>query len=187
MTLYSAKVFSKLIIQENTVLSNGGEMMLYEKSSLGRKYTRLISGSPALFVSFVLMGLLLFLLLTLTTKLDVISTYAAEVSAAEVSEVGASATGASAAEGEITLSIPAIKTEQILGGTAYIYSDKNESVYPVFIEHAEKSGGKLILHFDLDGQETIHSLSSQSLFFDIPQGEETLLHRIFVKGGKSHG
>ena len=177
MTLYSPEVFSKLIIQENTVLSNGGEMMLYEKSSLGRKYTRLITGSPVLFVSFVLMGLLMFLLLTLTTKLDVISTYAAEVSAAEVS----------AAEGEITLFIPTVKAENILEGIAYVYSDKNEAVYRVFIEHAEKSGKKLILHFDHDGQETIHSLSSKSLFIDIPQGEETLLYRIFVKGGKSHG
>lgn len=143
-----------------------GVIMLYKKSILGRKYTKFMTGSPWLFITFVLFGVLLFLFLTLTTRIDVIKTYSAEVMSVE---------------SENALSI---KAANISIGLAYIYSNKNEAVYPVLIERAENLGENFTLHFNSSGQDIIKSLSARNIFIDIPQGKDTLLYRIFVKGGK---
>lgn len=72
MALSLLRVFFKLIILEITLLTNGVLNMLYKKNDLGRKYTRLITSSPIPFVSFVLFGVILFLFLTITTKIHVV-------------------------------------------------------------------------------------------------------------------
>lgn len=146
----------------------GGEVMLYKKSILGRKYTRFITGSWGGFIIFVLSGLGLLLFLTLTTRIEVIKTYSAELMLVE---------------SEIVLSV---KESNISVGTAYIYSNKNEVVYPVLIERIETLREGFALQFNRDGQNIIKSLSTRNIFIDIPQGKETLLHRIFVKGGNGH-
>jgi len=145
----------------------GGEVMLYKNNTLGRKYTRIITGSPVLFISFVIFGLALFFFLTLTTKIDVMETYEAEVIHVE---------------GETILSI---NDADISVGVAYIYSNKNEIVYPVLIEETESIEDTVTLYFNRDEQEIINSILDRDIFIDIPKGEETLLYRIFMKGGKS--
>jgi len=148
------------------------------------KYTRLITGSPVLFLAFVFFGLSLFLFLALTTKLDVINTFTAVVRTGDyetmlyIQEAEAS---------DIAETANITETVNITKGEAFIYLDKSKAVYPVLIQHVEKSNANLALHFNSDGQKMIQALSSHSLFIDIPQGKETLLHRIFVKGGKGHG
>lgn len=139
---------------------------MYKRSILGRKYIRLITSSPRLFITFVLFGVVLFLFLTLTTRIDVIKTYSAEVFSVE---------------SEIALSI---KASDIPVGSAYIYSNKNEAVFSVFIENVESIKDNVILHFSNDERDIIQFLSTQNIYIDIPQGKETLLYRIFVKGGK---
>lgn len=140
--------------------------MLYKKNALARKYTGLIIGSPWLFIIFVLSGLVLFLFLTLTTRIDVIKTYSAELMSKQ---------------NKITLSV---KAANISAGTAYMYSNRNEAVYPVFIERTENLREDFTLYFNSHGQNIIKSLSNRNIFIDIPQGKETLLYRIFVKGGE---
>lgn len=156
----------KLIIQEIIQISNVGGVMLYKKNISARKYTRLVTSSPGLFIAFILFSLALLLFLTLSTKIDVIRTYNAEIMIKD---------------GETAL---LVKADNISSGTAYIYSNKNEDVYPVFIERMEGLTEGYALYFSSDGQNTIRSFSSTSIFIDIPHGKQTLLYHIFVNGGK---
>ncbi|MBP1990787.1 hypothetical protein [Paenibacillus eucommiae] len=141
--------------------------MLYKKSEFGRKYTRYISSSPVVFISFVMLGMGLILSLMFMTQIDVIKTYAVELIPVR---------------GHITLSIQA---GSVPAGRAYLYANKQEVVYPVRIDNADQSTDYTTLHVDKEDQEMIHALSSKKLFIDIPQGKESLLYRIFVRGGKS--
>jgi hypothetical protein len=141
--------------------------MLYKKSVFGRKYIRLLTGSWTLFTAFVLLGVGIFLFLTMTTKIDIINTYSAKIITME---------------NEITLSSKAANIE---AGLAYIYINKNEAVYSVSIINAENIRGTYTLHFNSKDQNTIKALQNEKIFIDIPQGKETLLYRIFAKGGKN--
>jgi hypothetical protein len=143
-----------------------GGTMLYKKSLWGRKYTRITTRSPLLFLSFVAFGVVLFLILTLNIKIDEIKTYSAEVLSVK---------------NELTLSV---KAKNISSGSAYIYTNKNETVYPIIIRRAENSKDKFVLYFNSEGNDLFKALSTHSLFIDIPQGKDTLLYRIFVRGGK---
>lgn len=141
--------------------------LLYKKSVWGRKYIRLLTGSWTLFTAFVLLGVTIFLSLTFTTKIDSIKTYSVEIIPVE---------------NELTLSTKAANIE---AGLAYVYVNKNEAVYPVSIERAENTREIYTLHFNSNDQDIIKVLQNQNLFIDIPQGKETLLYRIFAKGGKN--
>lgn len=140
--------------------------MLYKKNTLGRTYTRLVTGSSNIFIGFVLLGVISFLFLTLTIRIDVIKTYTAKVLSSE---------------SEIVLQI---KAANVQDGPAYIYSNKNEAVFPVSIEKTEDLNDSVNLYFSSDSEKVIRSLSPQHLYVEIPQGKETLLYRIFLKGGK---
>jgi len=139
------------------------EIMLYKKSTLGRKYMKLITGSSGFFITFVLWGLILFLFLTITTRVDVVKTYLVEPITVESG---------------ITL---LIKNSDVSVGSAYLYSNKNEVVYPVLIEKVEPTREGSTLYLNTDGLNIIKSLGTADMFIDIPQGKETLLSRIFTR------
>lgn len=143
--------------------------MLYQKSVLGRKYTRLLTGSPVFFLTYVLCGVILFMVLTLTTRINVVESYSAEVMQVE---------------SELVLFI---KVENLSMSSAFIYSNKNEAVYHLPIERTEIAQDGVLLHFDIAGQDRIKTLIAGEIFIDFPQGQETLFYRIFVKGGRGRG
>lgn len=141
---------------------------MYEKSAFGRRYIRALTGSWAWFMGFVLSGLAVFLVLAHDTQLDVIRTYPVQQIAGQDMLVISNAPAASF--------------------KAYLYARRNEGVYPVRIERMEQYGDGYALYLDRESGSAAASLTeggSRSLFLDIPQGTETLLHRILLKGGKS--
>lgn len=142
-------------------------MLLYPKNSVGRAYTRLLTSTPIVFILFIWTGAVLFLFITLTTKIDVIRTYQAEIIKIE---------------GEL-LAL-SIKADGITAGSAYLYSNKNEAVYPIFIERTERSNDKMVLYMDINDQKVLRAIQSKDIFVDVPQGKESLLYRIVIKGGK---
>lgn len=141
--------------------------MLYEKSAFGQRYIRLLTGSWVWFIAFVLSGMAVFLALAHATKLEVIRTY-------PVREAG---------QDRLVISYTGEAPSK-----AYLYARRNEGVYPVRIERTEAIGDGYALYLDRESTDVAVSLSeegSRSLCLDIPQGTETLLHRILLKGGKS--
>ena len=143
--------------------------MLYQKNDLGKKYTQLLTGSPWFFITYILIGIMLFLFLTLTTRVEVIKSYLVEISHDQ---------------SQIVL---LIKYSKVSANKGYIYSNKNEAIYPVAIKRVEDIRGAVALYLDNEGQELINSLSAQDIYIDLPVENETLLYRIFMKGGKDRG
>jgi hypothetical protein len=141
--------------------------MQHKSSAFERKFTKVTTGTPIFFVLFIIIGVLLFLGLTLTTKIDVIKSYPAKVIASE---------------GESALLVTATN---IPTGLVYVYSNRNEALYPISVNRTESSGEDLILFLDNNGQDVIKSLLQKEIFIDITQGKKTLLYEIFVKGGKA--
>ncbi|WBW97919.1 hypothetical protein [Oceanirhabdus sp. W0125-5] len=142
--------------------------MLYKKNVLGIKYTRLLTASPTFFIIFVLLGVVLFLFLTITTKVPTIKIYPAKVLSIRKEPV------------------LLIENGHIPIGESYLYSNRNEVVFSVSIERIENISEGVALYFSSDSKNTITSLSNENLFIEIPQGKESLLYRIFVKGGKGY-
>ncbi len=142
--------------------------MLYKKSALGRKYIRVVTSSPSLFIFFIIIGVILFFSLALTTRIDVIKTYSATLSPDTC---------------EVTLSS---SISNIPEGPAYIYVNKNDEVFSISIEKTVMKQEGLAIYTNTEGERMIKLLSSNTFFIDIPQGKETLLYRIFAKGGKGY-
>lgn len=137
--------------------------MLYKKSPLGKRYIKLMTGSPLPFLSFIFLGTSLFLFLTITTKLDVKKTYSA-VALKNNNKI-------------------ILKTANLPTGKAYLYTNKNEEVYPVLIKKSDKT---YFFAVNTIGKASINSLKNKKVFIDISKKKETLLYRIFVKGGKNY-
>ncbi|MNC13782.1 hypothetical protein D3C75_615380 [compost metagenome] len=141
--------------------------MLYEKSALGRRYIRVLTGSWGWFSGYVLSGLAVCLVLAHSVQLETIRTY-------PVLETGPD-----------RLVIPYASEAS---SKAYLYARRNEGIYPVRIKRMETAENGYVLFLEEGDGNTALSLSGaggKSLFLDIPQGSETLLRRIFLKGGKS--
>lgn len=140
--------------------------MLYKKSPLGKRYIKLMTGSPLPFLSFILLGTSLFLFLTLTIKLDVKKTY--------------SAVALKNNNGIM------LKTKNLPSGKAYLYTNRNEEVYPVLIKRLKKSDKYHVFAVDTTQKNSINSLKNKKVFIDVSEKKETLLYRIFVRGGKNY-
>lgn len=137
--------------------------MLYKKSPLGKRYIKLMTGSPLPFLSFIFLGTSLFLFLTITIKLDVKKTYSAIALKNNNKMI--------------------LKTTNLPTGKAYLYANKNEEVYPVLIKKSDKD---YVFTVDTAQKNSINSLKNKKVFIDISEKKETLLYRIFVKGGKNY-
>jgi hypothetical protein len=145
-------------------------MNLYQKNALGRKYIRLVTGSPFIYLSFLACMLALFLFLNISTKVDLIKTYQAKL--VNVNETP----------------VLAVDSTDFPVGKAFLYTNKNKNVYPVHIQKAEPYQDGTLLHLDGNqGEDILQSVDSQNLYLDVPQGEATLLYFILVKGGKGGG
>ena len=145
-------------------------MHLYPKNVLGRKYVRLMTGSPYPYLLFLAGLIALFLFLTLSTKVEVVRMYPVELVAAD---------------GVTTL---AVDVADIPVGTAYVYANKNQAVYPVRIQRTEPHGDGLRLYLNEDQTaDVLRSFGDQRLYLDVPQGKVALLYLILVKGGKGGG
>jgi len=140
--------------------------MLYKKSKFGRIYIKYVIKSPILFIFFILIGLGLFIFLTGTTKIDTIKKYSAEVIMLQ---------------NEAVLTV---KDKSISLGSAYVYLNKNDIVYPVTIEKIEGCGEYTTIHLESKSQEVIKLLSPHRVYIEISQGKSTLLYHIFVNGGR---
>jgi hypothetical protein len=138
---------------------------MYKKSIWGIRYIRWMTRTPWPFLGFVGLGIGLFLYLMLSTKIEVIKTYSAQVIQNQT---------------QITVGI---KEDLITDAIVYIYSNKNEAVYPVSIVKTENVSPQTLLYFDDNGQKVLSALLGKELFIDITQRKESLLYQIFVRGG----
>jgi hypothetical protein len=145
-------------------------MSLYNKNTFGRKYIRTVAGSPFPYLAFLACMVALFLYLALSTKVDRIRTYPVKW----VDVNGAP--------------VLAVESTAIPAGKAFLYSNKNEHVYPVHIRKTESSHNGVLLYLDGQPAEEIPgAMDAENLYLDVPQGKTTLLYFILVKGGKGGG
>jgi len=145
-------------------------MKLFPKNSLGRKYTHLISSSPFVFILFLSLGILLFLSLTLSIKIEGIKTYPVELIKTETNGIYV-----------LSLKLTSDSFED-----AFLYTNRNESVHPVTIWKVESSGAQSILYVREKSKEMLALHPSEKLYLDVPQDAHTLLYWIIVKGGKGN-
>jgi len=81
-----------------------------------------------------------------------------------------------------------VESTAIPAGKAFLYSNKNEHVYPVHIRQTKYFQNSALLY--LDGQtagEIPLAMDARNLYLDVPHGKTTLLYFILVKGGKGGG
>lgn len=142
-------------------------MNLYGKNAFGRRYIRIVAGSPFPYLAFLACMVAVFLFLTLTTKVDRIKTY-------PVKWVDAGGT-----------SVLAVESTAIPAGKAFLYANKNEHVYPVHIRKTESYRDGALLYLDGRPEEEMPGvMDARQLYLDVPHGRATLLYLILVKGGK---
>lgn len=136
-----------------------------------RIYMKLMTKSPVLFLSYLIIFVGITLYLTLVTEIDVFNTYTGLIKMQN---------GKSYIVFDGKLSIDSEKV--------YTYIDKNSEVYEINIQSvscdSEKSiyevncNNNLITDFFIKG-------NGKEMKVDIPNGKTTLFTRVFLKGGKA--
>ena len=112
--------------------------------------------TPLVFYLFLSGGILLFLILSLSLKMDIMQTARAHVSGREV-----------VLDGEY----------DILLDELYLYRNRNEEVFRLLIEGWEKTGGGTVCTVE-DGKSLSGNMNA-----DIVTGSQTLLEKIFAGTG----
>ena len=130
---------------------------MISNKNFSRWYVRYIIKNSATFYLFVLIGVILFVYLSLNIKLDVMESVQAEVSGGQV-----------IIDGEYTP----------LSDTVYLYTDRNEDMRKVTVKDAEFDGETTVLYIDGDISVT------GSINADIVVGKQTLLGLVFKRAGR---
>lgn len=130
-----------------------------EDRRFSRTYVKYIIKTPLVFYLFLAAGVMLFLYMTLSLKLDVMQTYDAAISG-----------------NTVTVSCE----PHMVSDTVYLYSDKNEEIFKVKAEDIRTADGCIVF--------TVSSLALSELRGDVcvelVVGRQTLFTRIFVNAGK---
>lgn len=128
-------------------------------SKYGRIYMKYVIKSPFLFYAFWFGGILLFLVMTLNTKIAVVKTF-------EVQAIND------------TVVLDSIQEE--VGEIVYLYTDRNEQVYKAAVYAKEEIEGNTVLILRARQPD----MPEGGMKADIVIGEESLLRRIFLKAGR---
>jgi hypothetical protein len=140
--------------------------MLIKKSAIGTKFVHLMTSSPFAFLAYVALGVSIILFLSVTTKLDVMQTYPATLDENALSLIIANCT-----------KIDAMKV--------FVYENRNESVVDTPVLETTMSGADCIVRIDGAMVEKLRNAKG-TLFVDVPVAKESLLQRVFAKGGMMH-
>lgn len=134
-------------------------------------YMKLMTKSPVLFLSYLLIFIGITLYLTISTKIDIVNTY---LSLIEI-------------QNDKTY-IAFDKKISIDSEKIYTYIDKNIEVYEIHTQIVSYNSGKSLYEVtynnDLSKDFFIQN-NGKEIKVDIPQGQTTLFNRIFFEGGKS--
>jgi len=122
-----------------------------------RLYVKYLIKSPILFYSFLLVGVLLFCVLSVSTKLDVKETFSATYN-----------------DNKVTIS----GEYRPLSKVIYIYSDRNDKIHKLEYDDIRIEDGETIVTIKEDIE------IAKDINIDIIVEQQTLLERIFVKAGK---
>jgi hypothetical protein len=125
-------------------------------------YVKYLIKNPALFYGFIGLFLIIFLVLSLSIKLDVVKSYPASIT------------------GNV-ISVESANAETILGNKVYYYANRNEKIYKSEANDVSADGGEIIIVITGNEQGEI----SGEINVDLVVGKQPLLERIFVKAGKN--
>ena len=140
--------------------------MRIEKSHWGTKYVHFMTSSPFPFLCFIIFGLSILIVMASSIKLNIIDTYPASL---EIDGYG------------IT-----VATESgIPAGSAFAYTNRNEAMIRITIIETTAKDGKKYLRLSEADYKALVALNGM-LSLDVPSEKESLLHRVFAKGGKSN-
>lgn len=130
--------------------------------TLSKIYVKYLLKSGVVFYSFLLIGIIGFLLMTLSLKLDMVTTYDAYF-----------------AENRIVLNEnPNTEIDSL-----YAYKARNEKVYSFTVTDVEYIDQYMILYIG-DTDKSMQNALSGNIKVDIVAERRTLLEVIFVKAGK---
>lgn len=122
-----------------------------------RFYVKYLIKSSVIFYVFLAIGVALFLYLSLHIKLDVITTYDAQI-----------------LENNVIINCDCESSSDVL----YLYNDRNEDIYKLQIESITCNKDKTIFTIN-DSINLVGDVKAE-----VVTGKQTLLHKIFVKAGK---
>ncbi|GHV12991.1 hypothetical protein FACS1894219_07000 [Clostridia bacterium] len=122
-------------------------------------YVKYLVKNPALFYAFLGVFIAVFLIMSLNLKLDVISSYPAEIEGNSVGIQGDNP--------------PPLSSDRL-----YFYTDRNERIYKANVKSSAVQDGQLLIKLDESGG------ISGEVTVDFIVGTQTLLERIFVKAGR---
>lgn len=125
----------------------------------GRIYMKYVIKSPFLFYAFWIGGIILFLSMTLNTKIAVTKTFEVQV---------------------INDTVVLDRIQGEVGEIVYLYTDRNERVYKAAVHEKKDSEGKTVLVLK-NGQPDVPEGRMKA---DIVVGEDSLLRRVFLKAGR---
>lgn len=156
---------------QQPIATDGGQAMsLYGKNAFGRRYVRLMTGSPWPYLSFLAGMTAVFLALTLSIRVDQIRTYPAKWIIRDGTPV------------------LAVESASVPSGQAFLYANKNEKVLVVRFNGAERErDGTLLVPDEGQDLDALLALGGDRLYLDVPDGKATLLYLLLVKGGKGGG
>lgn len=140
--------------------------MRIEKSRWGTKYVHFMTSSPFPFLCFIVFGLAIMIFMASSIELNIINIYPASLDPG----------------GDYLI----IETNRdIQQGNAFAYTNRNEAMIHISIVGVKSINGKKILQLSEVDASAVGDLKG-FLSLDVPSGKESLLHRIFAKGGRSN-
>ena len=140
--------------------------MNVKKSNWGTKYVHFITASPFPFLCFIVFGLAILIVMASSIELNIIDTYPASL------ENGGNG-------------ITVTTEHDIPVCSAFAYTNRNEAMIHIAITGITTKDGKKYLRLSEADTAALVALKG-SLSLDVPSGKESLLHRVFAKGGKSN-
>lgn len=140
---------------------------MYKRNSFGRKYIYIITQKPMVFIGFVLLGIVMFLYLTTSLKLNIYSIHEIQY---EYYDDG---------------TVVSLKNNDIISDSAYFYTDKHDAVIPVSIEVIASGQRRTYIRIIPKTGEDVISEIWQQACLEMPVNKESLFSRIIRKGGKN--
>ena len=140
--------------------------MRIEKSHLGTKYVHFMTSSPFPFLCFFVSGLAILIIMASSIELNIIDTYPASLES----------------DGN---GITVVTNHDIPTGSAFAYTNRNEAMIQITIADIKVKDGKKHLEISKADYAALVALNG-ILSLDVPSGKESLLHRVFAKGGKAN-
>lgn len=136
--------------------------MLFKRTRLGQIYIRVLTHTSLFFILYVLLGVTLLIHQAIKTQIPVYCSYV-------VHKKNSDSDGL-----EYRVNLDSYT------GRGFIYTNKNDSVIAVLVKDS-------VIAVNDTLTSVISNSDADELYIDITTGYESLLKRVFQKGGKSYG